>query len=237
VMVAATTEFWRTVGDDAHSPVSLVIQAGELRDCQIRFVLIEQLKPHGHGSQDARLIHGMILFVESERESFFLRDPERLIHQSLLVFKINRQLLAHVFFSSEMREVRKRAKRLYPQRSLVQLRFHGKKRAAFHPAVADTNVFWESMLVVSRTQKFVGFPKAFPFFLGKCRVAALRNIVIHRDEVHWSCIRGSVRVGIILKPVYEVSSLRNLVGNLAVVPLKLADEIERRARIGEISRR
>ena len=135
-----------------------------------------------------------------------------------------------------MGEIRKRAKRFASQSGLVQLRFHGKKRAAFHPAMADTDIFRKSTLIISRAQKLISLQKAFPFSPGKCRVAALRNIVIHRDEIKRSRIGRSVRVGIVFKPVHKICALRNFVGDFAVVALKFADEIERYARVGEVSR-
>src|SRR5260370_22860786 len=102
--------------------------------------------------------------------------------------------------------------------------------------MADTNVFWESVLVVSGAQKFVGFSKALPFFPRKSGVTALRNIVIHRDEVERSCIGGSVRVGIILKPIHKICALRNFVRDLAIIALQLPDEVDPSAGIGNISR-
>src|SRR5260370_14347091 len=235
-VVTASTEFWRTVRDNAHSPIRLVIETSKLRDRGLRFVFIEQSKPHGHCCQDARFVHGIIVLIESKRESVRSRNPKRFIDQSLLVCETSRKLFAEVFLASQMREIRKRAKRFYPQRSLVQLRFHRKKGAAFHPAMADTNIFGKSTFIESRAQKFVGFSKALPFFPRKSGVTALRNIVIHRDEVERSCIGGSVRVGIILKPVHKICALRNFVGDLAIIALKLADEVERSAGIGKISR-
>src|SRR5260370_31620247 len=85
VVVTASTEFWRTVRDNAHSPIRLVIETSKLRDRGLRFVFIEQSKPHGHCCQYARFVPAILVLIESKRESFRSRNPKRFMNQSLLL--------------------------------------------------------------------------------------------------------------------------------------------------------
>src|SRR5437588_11818068 len=134
-----------------------------------------------------------------------------------------------------MREIRERAQRFNAKAGLIQLGFYWKQWAPLDPAVAHAEIFREAALIVGGAQKFVGFPEAVPFFLGKRGVAALHHVIIRRDEVQRRGVGGSVGIRIVLEPVHEIRALRNFVRDFAVFALEFADEGERGARSGKIA--
>ena len=79
-----------------------MFQLSKLRDHSSSFFIVQQPKPHGHGSEDARFIHWLTVFIESERKAVFVRGPEDSVYQRFLVFELFGQLPADVFPSYQM---------------------------------------------------------------------------------------------------------------------------------------
>src|SRR6267378_1071706 len=98
----------------------------------------------------------------------------------------------------------------------------------------DSGILGKAMFVISRAQKLVGLPQIVPHFSCERGVPALHNVIIHRDDVEWSCVGRGVGIGITFEPVHEVRALRNFVRNFAVFALVFANERERGARAGKI---
>jgi hypothetical protein len=119
---------------------------------------------------------------------------------------------------------------------LIEFRLHREKRAAFDPAVADALVFCKAMLIVGGEQKLIGFPEAVPLFFGEGVVPTGGYVIVHGDDVERRSVSGGVRIGIAFEPVHEICALRNFVGDFAVLALEFADEGERGARGGKITR-
>ena len=140
-----------------------------------------------------------------------------------------------VVLAGELREIGQRSQSFEAEAALVKLGLYGKKRTAFDPSVAESEVLRKVLRVIGGTQELVSLPQAVPFLARKVDVAAATHIIVRRDDVERRSVGGGVAVGIVLEPIHETRALRNFVGNFAVVALELGDEFERRASGGEIA--
>src|ERR1035438_1564083 len=123
------------------------------------------------------------------------------------------------------------------KRALIVLGHHWKQRTTFHPAVSHADVLRKSLVIVGRSQKLVSLPNPIPAFASERYIAALRHVIIGRDDKQWRCVCGGVGIRKICEPGNKTRTLRNLMRNLAVIALILADELDRGASGCEISER
>ena len=138
-------------------------------------------------------------------------------------------------FPARLGEIRERAQGFRSQAALVELGFYREQRAAFHPAVSESKILRQALRVIGGAHELIGLPQAVPLGFGEGGVAALRDVIVHGDDVERGGVGGSVRVGIIGEPVDEICALRDFVRDFSVVALVFADEFEGFARAGEIA--
>src|SRR5216684_4018401 len=110
---------------------------------------------------------------------------------------------------------------------LVQLCFYRQQRAAFHPAMSNSQILWETVFVIRGFQKGVRLPQTLPVFLCKGSVATGAYVVLRGNHIQRCGVRGSKSVRIVLEPVDEARALGNFVRNLTVLALVLENELER----------
>ena len=181
------------------------------------------------------MIDDFIFFIEREGEALLFRQPECLIDERLLALEFSLQLAAHILLSGYLSQLRKRIQRDGPQPALIQLRFNRKQRPALHPAMSNLKIARQALRIVGGLQKLVRLPHAVPFLFGEFQVAALSHVIFNRDDIERRGVGGGVGVGISFEPVHEICALGNLVRQLAVVALKLADELQGSLGSGEIT--
>src|SRR5215831_15294347 len=125
---------------------------------------------------------------------------------------------------------------LNSQSRLVILVLHRKQGATFDPAMPNPEVLSQSAGIIGRTQELVSAPQVVPLLANERRITALCGIVIHRDDEKRRRVGRRPGIWEVLEPRNQARSLRNLVWNLAVFPLELADEIKRGSAGCEVSR-
>src|SRR5712672_1065025 len=235
-MITTATKFRRAIGNDAHAPVSLVIDTGELRDHGAGMFLIGQAKPHRNRSEHARFVNWFAVRAESKGVTLLAGEPKCVIQLFDLLFKILGKFNGFRVLTCQPRKIGKSAQGLNPQPAVVELSFHWQQRSTLHPPVTDAEVLRESLWIVRGAEKVVSLRNAAPFFFCETDVAALGCVVVHGDDVERSGVRRSIAVRKILEPRNERRGLRDFVRYLSVFALIFADELERRARGSEIAR-
>src|ERR1700690_4364665 len=129
----------RVVGrKNPHAPVSLLIGSSKFCNHASSLISIELLKPHGHGSQNARRIEAVVMGIEVVSVDFIFRRPEGFIQPRFLPLEGLLEITGYVFFAHKMSEVRKRPCGFQSERSLVDFGSHGIERPSFNPASAHT---------------------------------------------------------------------------------------------------
>ena len=227
--IASPAIAFRLLRDNAHSPISLVIDRCKLRDGVIGVVGVGQSEPHGNSRQHTRLVHALVVFVQGKRETLFFRRPKRLVQSSLSMLEFRRELLGYIFLAQQAGQIGKRSQGLDGEPRLVVLVLHRKQRAAFDPAMTNTKILRKALRVISRSQKLVCAPDVVPLLARERYVAALHCIIIHRDDQQRRRIGGNVRERIILEPGDQAGALRNFVRDFTVRTLIFTDEIDRGA--------
>ena len=137
--------------------------------------------------------------------------------------------------SGELREIRERAERNGAEAALIQLGFHREQRAAFDPAVADAEILREALRRRMSISEIDRPSTGCPIWFGEIDVAALRDVIVHRDDVERSRVGGRVGVRKSLEPTDEICALGNFVGDFSVFALKFADELDGVCVVGEIA--
>src|SRR5580700_8543096 len=223
------------VRNDPCAPVGLEVGIRELSDGGLGLVFVGDAEPQGDSGQNREFVDAAILLVEGEGKRFFLRRPETLIEDGLLAIKSGLQIFPHVVLAGEFCEIGERAQSFEAEAALVELRLHWKKRAAFDPTVAESEVLGKVLRVVGGTHELIRLPQAVPFLAGKVEVAAARDVIVCRDEVERRGVGRGVAIGIVLEPIYETCALRDFVRNLAVVALELGNELESGTSGGKVA--
>src|SRR5712672_3950364 len=235
-MITTATKFRRAIGNDAHAPVSLVIDTGELRDHGAGMFLIGQAKPHRNRSEHARFVNWFAVRAESKGVTLLAGNPKCVIQLLDLLFKILGKFNALRVLTRQTRKIGKSSQGLNPQPAVVELSFHRQQRSTLHPAVTDAEILRESLWIVRGAKELVSLRNAVPFFFCETDVAALGCVVIYGDDVERSGVGRSVAVRKILEPRNKSGGLRDFVRNLPVFALIFADELQSGARGSEIAR-
>src|SRR5712671_5762739 len=236
VVVSAATKFRRAIGDDAHAPVGLVIDTGELRDHGAGIFLIGQAKPHRNRSEHARFVNWFTVRAESKGVTLLAGNPKCVIQLLDLLFKILGKFNALCVLSCQPRKIGKSSQGLNPEPAVVELSFHRQQRSTFHPAVTDAEILRESLWIVGGAKELVSLRNAVPFFFCEGDISAFGHVVVHGDYVERSGIGGSVAIRKILEPRNKGRGLRDFVRYLPVFALIFADELQRSTRGSEIAR-
>src|SRR5882762_11397059 len=148
VVVSTTAESGREIGDDAHAPVSLVIDTGELRDHGAGIFLVGQAKPHRNRSEHARFVHWFAVRAESKGVTLLAAEPKCVIQLFDLLFKNLGKFRAGSVLTGQSRKIGKSAQSLSAQATMVELGFHRQQRSTLHPAMADAEVFRKALRIV-----------------------------------------------------------------------------------------
>src|SRR6267378_7995204 len=107
VVVSTTAESGREIGNDAHAPVSLVIDTGELRDHGAGIFLIGQAKPHRNRSEHARFVNWFAVRAESKGVTLLAGNPKCVIQLLDLLFKILGKFNALCVLTCQTRKIGK----------------------------------------------------------------------------------------------------------------------------------
>src|SRR5258708_3379490 len=158
VVVSAAAKFWRTIGNDAHAPVGLVIDAGKLRDHSTRIFLFGQAKPHGNGREHAGFVNRLAIGSQCEGVALFAGKPECVIYFARLFLGVLCKLRADGILASQMRQIGQRAQRRGAQAAFRELGFYRQQRAALHPAAADSEILAETLLTIPTPNQFLALP-------------------------------------------------------------------------------
>src|SRR5258706_7337528 len=92
--------------------------------------------------------------------------------------------------------------------------------------MSNAGVLSKTLRIVRRTQELIRPPHVVPLRPCEFDIAALRHVVIHRNDEERRCIRGGIGVRIILEPWNKACSLGNLVRNLSILTLIFTDEVD-----------
>ncbi len=152
-----------------------------------------------------------------------------------MLFKFLPERAAQISVAGCVSQIRKRVQCNGAKSRLIQLGFHRQQRTTFHPPVTDSEILRKALSVIRRFQKLIRLPQTVPLSFGEIDIAALRDVIVHRDDVKRSRIRRRVAVLKLLEPIDETRRLRNLVRDFSVVTLEFADEIDCSSRVGEIA--
>ena len=118
-----------------------------------------------------------------------------------------------------------RATGLDPHPLHVDLLVRRVESAALHPAVAEARVLHEAVAVgVGGRREAPGLEDRGPGLLEEGAVAGGAEVVAVHDHVERRGVGAVPGVGILGEPRHERGALRDLVGELAVVPLEAAQE-------------
>src|SRR5580704_5214623 len=80
VVVSASAENRRTLGNNSHTPVCLQVRIRKLLNRGNGRRFIGQSKPHRNSRQHRQLIHLLVVLVERKRKSLLVCDPEAVVH-------------------------------------------------------------------------------------------------------------------------------------------------------------
>src|SRR5262249_10187787 len=159
--------FFGAIGNDAHTPIGLVVVGGEGGDHLLGLAFVGEAEPHGDGGKDARLVHALVVVTLSKRKNLFFGGPEGVVEVRPFFFELRGDRCGVVVFSGELRKVCQGVYGGSGEAALIKLGFDGKKRAAFYPAVADAEVAREAVGVVGGAEKFVGLGDVRPVGFGE----------------------------------------------------------------------
>src|SRR5205823_9020835 len=99
--------------------------------------------------------------------------------------------------------------------------------------MTESKILRKSSDIVGRLQELISLPHALPFRLREVNITAVDDVIVQPDDVQRRGVRRSVTVRVVREPGNETGALRDLVGNLAVRPLILAQEVDRGTRCFE----
>src|SRR5258706_16255625 len=117
-----------------------MLRRSELRDRRFDFGLVEQAKPHRNRRQDAGDRHQLVVAVDGESKGILLLRPKRIVHQTSLVLKLSREVVAQVLLAHSSSQIRKSSQSLGSNTTLIELSFHRKQRTALDPTVPHAEV-------------------------------------------------------------------------------------------------
>src|SRR5882762_8841968 len=120
VVVSTTAEFRRAIGDDAHSPIGLMIGGGKLRNHGAGIFLIGQAKPHRNGGEHARFVNRFAIGAESKGVTLLAGEPKCVIQLFDLLFKNLCKFRGSSVLTCQTRKIGKSAQGFNAQPAVVE---------------------------------------------------------------------------------------------------------------------
>src|SRR5947207_9252556 len=128
---------------------------GKFLNCLLRFGFICHTKPHWDSCKNGRLVDALVISVYRKRENLFLRRPKCLVQLLFLFPKFFRKCFCLRIFSSKLRKMCERSRGCNRCAALIELTFDRQHRPALDPAMANSEIFWETVFIVCRSKEFV----------------------------------------------------------------------------------